>query len=41
MIKPVELTTRAIKDLGKVKDYCKVHFGEEKANGMIDSDFNH
>lgn len=41
MPKPVELTTRAIKDLEKVRDYCTVHFGEEKADQIIDEIFDH
>ena len=41
MPKPVELTTRAIKDLEKVRDYCTVHFGEEKADKTIDDIFDH
>lgn len=41
MAKPVELTARAIKDLEKVRDYCTVHFGEEKADQIIDEIFDH
>lgn len=41
MPKPVELTTRATKDLEKVRDYCTVHFGEEKADQIIDEIFDH
>lgn len=41
MAKPVELTTRAVKDLEKVRDYCTLHFGEEKADEIIDEIFDY
>jgi|SRR5690554_3729715 len=41
MAKPVELTTRAIKDLEKVREHSTKNFGEEKANGIIDEIFDH
>src|SRR5690606_4138819 len=41
MAKPVELTTRALKDLEKVRDYCTTHFGNEKADRIIKEIFDH
>ena len=39
--KIVELTSRAIKDLNKIKSFNKALFGEEKAEFIIDKIFSH
>ena len=39
--KTVELTSRAIKDLNKIKSFNKDLLGEEKAKLIIDKIFNH
>lgn len=39
LVKPVELTNRAIKDLNKIKAFNKELLGEEKAEQIIDEIF--
>ena len=41
MAKAVELTVRAVKDLEKVRDYCTLHFGKDKADEIIKDIFDH
>ncbi len=40
-VKPVELTSRAIKDLGKIKKFYIFHYGEKKGNEIVDELFDY